>query len=81
MRFGWKSKNNLISLLDKRKIIIDTDNGDDIDDLITLYFALENKNIETEVYDFAHYPELKQKYKIVILNYSCKLINILIQKQ
>ena len=27
--------------------------------------ALENKNIETEVYDFAHYPELKQKYKIM----------------
>lgn len=31
---------------EKLKIIIDTDNGDDIDDLITLYFALENKNIE-----------------------------------
>lgn len=33
-------------LEEKLKIIIDTDNGDDIDDLITLYFALENKNIE-----------------------------------
>ena len=31
---------------EKIKIIIDTDNGDDIDDLITFYFALENKNIE-----------------------------------
>lgn len=31
---------------EKLKIIIDTDNGDDIDDLITLYFALENKDIE-----------------------------------
>ena len=29
-----------------KKIIIDTDNGDDIDDLFTLYFALSQKNIE-----------------------------------
>lgn len=27
--------------------------------------AIENKNVETEVFDFAHYPELKQKYKIM----------------
>ena len=29
-----------------KKIIIATDNGDDIDDLLTLYFALSQKNIE-----------------------------------
>ena len=33
-------------LEEKMKIIIDTDNGDDIDDLITLYFALENKKFD-----------------------------------
>lgn len=27
--------------------------------------AIENKNIEAEVFDFAHYPDLKQKYKIM----------------
>ena len=27
--------------------------------------ALENKNIEVEVFDFAHYKELKEKYKIM----------------
>lgn len=27
--------------------------------------ALENKNIETEIYDFAHYPEFKQKFNIM----------------
>lgn len=27
--------------------------------------ALENENVEAEVFDFAHYPELKQKYKIM----------------
>ena len=31
---------------EKLKVIIDTDNGDDIDDLITLYFALINEDIE-----------------------------------
>ena len=31
---------------EKIKIIIDTDNGDDIDDLITLYFALNSDEVE-----------------------------------
>ena len=27
--------------------------------------AIENKNVEAEVFDFAHYPDLKDKYKIM----------------
>lgn len=33
--------------------------------MATQRIALENKNIEAEVYDFAHYPALKEKYNIM----------------
>ena len=33
-------------MIDKKKIIIDTDNGDDIDDLFALYLALSREDIE-----------------------------------
>lgn len=33
--------------------------------MATQTIALENKNIEAEVFDFAHFPELKEKYKIM----------------
>ena len=33
--------------------------------MATQRIALENSNIEAEVFDFAHYPELKEKYNIM----------------
>lgn len=33
--------------------------------MATQRIALENKNIEAEVFDFAHFPKLKEKYKIM----------------
>ena len=35
--------------------------------------ALENHHVDTEIYDLAHFPELKEKYKI--MSVPCMVIN------
>lgn len=35
--------------------------------------ALENSNVQVEIYDLAHFPELKEQYKI--MSVPCMVIN------
>lgn len=41
--------------------------------MATQRIALENENIEAEMYDLAHYPELKEKYNI--MSVPCFIVN------